>query len=185
MNIVRRVIVLLLFLTLVLLLAVLVRIYFDIKDAKAYVNFITESANEMIIRVENVNKLLNEFDSENIGQIEGTLTTEHEAIASSYEEIVQKKNEMTDIPYKGEEIDEAFSQYLDGVKNLKDALGEFIDVIHNTEDTDVFEEKLETYVNVSNDLQLTTDDLEKKLNTFAETYNSIDYERVKDAVTSL
>lgn len=185
MNIVRKVIVLLLFIILVLLLAILVRIYLDIRDAKAYVNFVTESTNDLIIRVEKVNKLLNEFDSENLNQIENTLSTEKQEIDASYNDIMQKRNQDTSIPYKGEEVDSAFGSYLEEVNNLTEALDEVIVTIQNNEDTDIFENKLEAYVTVSNDLQIKADDLEGKLNTFVDIYNSIDFERVKDAVTSL
>jgi len=185
MKTIRKVVVLLLFIVLIALLAILVRIYLDIRDAKAYVNFVTDSANTLIIRVENVNKLLNEFDTDNAESSKELMENELSSINAENNEIKRKRTEEVRKPYKGENLDQSFSEYLGRIEDLSLALTDLTTTMGSDEDSEVFEEKLETYVNESNELQKESDELEQELNNFVDIYNKIDLERVKDAITSI
>ncbi len=177
MKLAKKVFTIVFILLFIVLVVVLIKVNIDINKSNEYILYVTNSANEISSKVEEINGTLNDFEysesGENVSELETSLTE----IGNVYDNITNDKVNYT-VPYKGEVINESFGNYLEGTEGIITSYNEIIVTMNNLEDRDVFDEKVEDYIVYSNDLQNNLETLEQDLNEYVQEYNKLDFDRI-------
>ncbi|MBN2016132.1 hypothetical protein JW766_04845 [Candidatus Dojkabacteria bacterium] len=181
----KKIIAIFLIILFFLLLGLLVKTYLDIEDAKVYIEFVMNSANNCLVKVEEMNRNLNEFqyneeETQDIGELESSL----EDLKRTYDDINSQKENYV-IPYEAQGVDEELGRYLENVGNVISSYEGLLDAINNLEEKADFEDKLEIYIGNSNELQLEADQLEGELTEYVDSYTKFDLNRVINAIKSI
>jgi hypothetical protein len=181
MSTVKKLVMVVLFIILIVLLFGFVRTYQNIKNARDYVNFITDSTNESLAQVEQINIMLNdlEYDEEESDLV--ALKEEVGNLKQHYNAVEESRNDYK-LPRGSEEVETGFDQYTSRLSSLIDSLDEVLSSVENFEDKEVFEEKLSDYVSESSELKSESEILEEKLNTFVQSYSKFDFNNFIDAI---
>ena len=168
-----------------LLLWCLISIYRENKEAKAYSEFVTNSTNQIITSVENVNSELNKIQYDGI-QEEYTVDLEKRA-TSLQSEIDRIKNEQKDyaVPKSGHTVEAKFNEYIGQSEIINNSLADTIQVVKNLDSVDTFETKINLYIEASNKLQSLSKELETELSLLVQTYQKIDFKRFTDEIKSI
>jgi len=179
MEVLKKIVIVILFISFLLLGVALIRVYLDVSSAKEYVEFITESTNSLVVQVDQVNLGLNELQYEEGQQYLQNLQSDLNSIELTLEEIDNQKARYK-VDKNREEVDGKFVDYLEEVKSLAIALEEMVDSIESLEEKEVFEARLEVYVKHSNELQAKSRLLERDLQAYIQNYTKLDFERIVD-----
>lgn len=173
---------------LVIVFLVLVYLFFktyqDTRYANTYIEFVTNSANEVIAEVDTANTELNAIEYTPEQDTVNDLQSRLSAVETVLNRIENERNDY-EVPYKGEDVQTAFSEFRSKGEDVRSALSEVVNSIENLDEREVFEQKVEQYIIASNQLQDSSVALEGKLNEYVDNYNKIDLERILHAVTSL
>jgi uncharacterized protein YxeA len=180
----KKIVIMLLILVFVALLAVLVKTYVDIKRAKEYVEFVTDSANESLVKVEQINQLLNEMQYDEQEEDVSEYREKLDEIKSIYTNTNSRRDELK-VPYDSQAVEENFDEYQNDFNNVINSYEALIISVEDLEDTEVFEDKLEDYIESSNELQLDSEGLEMDLNEFVQNYTKFDFYTILNAIKSI
>jgi hypothetical protein len=161
----------------IFLVVILIKIYLDVKAAKEYVAFVTNSSNNLIEQVDGINVVLNGLEYEEGEDSQVDLEDKLVDIEDLISEIEGEK-ESYKLATGSETVRERFNGYLLGAKDLVDTYKDVIASVKNLEDREIFETKLEEYVNCSSELQLKSTELEDALNEYVQDYTKFDLNRL-------
>lgn len=185
MAVIKKIVVLLLIVFLVILIAFLIKAYRDVGIAKEYVSFVTDSTNKLIDQFDSINMKLNELEyDEKEDSLLEELRLEQDRINTLISETSNGRSKYEGL-YGSSDVEEKFDDYLNEAKALLESYEAISDSIENLEDREVYEEKLEEYVNHSNELQLKSEELESILKQFVQEYTKFDFKRLVNGVKSI
>lgn len=177
MKVIKKLFIAVLVLMFLGVLAIFVKTYIDIRDSKEYIEFITNSANEFLVEIEQINHALNDFEYSETQQSVVELESRLEKTEELYENVKISKGNYK-VPYKGENVEEEFNIYLENVGQVIDSYEGLINVVKDLEDKEIFDASLEEYITDSNDLQEGSETLEQRLNEYVGNYTKFDLNRV-------
>lgn len=171
----KNVLLVILLVTFIGLSVLLIKTYIDIRNAKGYINFVTDSANNVLLKLTEINKSLNEFEFNENGENDLTdIESKLSGLKESYNNISNLKTNYK-IPYGAEEVNNEFNNYLDSLDDLVKSHEELVISVKNLEKKEDFEIKLEQYINYSNEVQMKSETLEEKLSEYVQNYNKFDF----------
>lgn len=180
----KSIIIIILIIIFIILVALFAKIYMDVIYAQKYINFVTNSTNDFIGSVEDVNKELSELQynqsQDFVGELESKLNelkVEHEGITEEYESY--------SVPYGGDDVNAQFNGFIEETDNLILSLENLIKSIKDLEQKEEFSLKLDEYINYANVLQEKSSELEQELNEYVESYNKVDFKRILDGIKSI
>lgn len=182
MQTLKKVTVVFLLLLFIALVALLVKVYFDVKSAEEYVEFITNSSNDLIVEVDQINLSLNELQYDESEQDLKELQSKLSEIDTMLEDVKTKKRSYK-IPYQGEEIDRNFNDFVAEVEKLANAFEGIIESVENLDEKEIFEGKIEEYGEYSNEIQAKSSILEESLTQYVQDYTKLDFNRIIDGIS--
>ncbi len=163
------------------LLAALVKTYLDMRATREYVNFITDRTNNIILKIDEINGLINEISFDTEGQYIENLNTKKIELQNLYSNTNNERAKYKKL-YRGDQVEKSFDQYLESVRSLIESYNTLIESIKNLEDKELYEEKLSEYISKSNEIQSYSESLEEELNKYIENYSKFDFNRIVDAI---
>jgi len=181
MEFLRKAIVFILFILFIGLLALLIKVYLDVRVAKGYIEFVTDSSNSLIVRVDQINLKLNSLQYDEDQDLLEELKGELEESKILLDQIKTNRKNYK-IPYKGEGVDEKFDEYLWEGEALIAAFDAVVTSIDNLEEESVFGGKIDEYVSHSDALQTKSSELEVALTEYVQDYAKFDFKRVIDGI---
>ena len=152
--------------------------YRSAEYSKEYYTHITDSTNQYIKQVDEVNTDINNINykpgEERTSKLSFKLEEMEEIISSAYEneEAFNKK------PYDSNKIRESYSNFLNAGDDLNSRLEDIIISIEKLEEKSSFDTRLEAYVLQAEKLNKEAINLKKELKSFNENYNKFDIQSV-------
>lgn len=176
MKVLAKVLTIFLLIMFVALLVLLVKTYRDVNESKRYVEFVTNSANEILTEVEGVNGTLNALNYNGDEQDVSDLEVDIEGLKSTYERITSEKESYSAVDSSA--LDNKFEEFLNSTSEVISSGEKVVESIKNLEEKEEFDAKLDEYITKSGELDTKSVELQNELNVYVDNYSKFDFERL-------
>jgi len=174
--------------TIIILLLALVGLFFyksykSVDYSKDYVSFITNSSNEIISKIDEVNTTINVIEYNESYKYEEDLVQKIDELNKSIEEIkLNKTKNYSSQPYNSDNLTNNFSEFIEASENLKTKYYELGGIIRNLGSKDDFYNKTKECTDLTLKLQEVTDAMTNELNNYSQNYQKIDFNRILNEI---
>ncbi|MBU0976424.1 MAG: hypothetical protein ABIE03_08115 [Patescibacteria group bacterium] len=163
------------------LLYLFVRTYQDVKYSEKYIDFVTNSANNILSEVEKINVDLNALEYDETDSDLTSLQSGLEELKNLSKDVRDEDEEYKEI-YSANGVNEGLNEFLTRTDSLISSLEVLLNSMENLEKKDDFDKKLETYIDESDSLEIESADLQIELNTYVDNYSKFDVDRILNEI---
>lgn len=162
------------------LAVLLYKTYKEVVYAREYIDFLTDSVNDISSNADEINQTLDEIEySES-----QSFTTKLEEMQRQYDDSLDTiksdySGKYAKRPYQTDGVNSEFESFISKAEELGGAYSEVIASVSNLEEKGIFDEKMSTYAEKADELQQQLVVLGDSLANFVQNYNKFDFDRAK------
>lgn len=154
-----------------------VKRYRDIERSREYVAFVADSANDITLKVDQINEQLNNLDYDE-SEVDITNLNKKLSELESLKIQVEDERESFKNVAVGKPVKDEFGDYLSKTEELLQSFDQVLQSIEKLKTEEEFQQDLDAYIAKSNQLQESSSELENDLNEYITNYTKFDLKQI-------